>query len=476
MHCRLGNHENGPALSSPAVRAIVAGLGQANAGRITARMRGVWAALAGVGIWLGVPVDAFAHSGGVNGGGCGCHGSGDVQLDVDVSPMMFDPGDEVTVTVTVAQGGGNVAGVFIDDDDIGSFESIGGQGLAVIANGMTHTSPKSMGGGSAQWSFRWTAPNGEGAVRFNIWGVSANGNGGTSGDDAISGGFDFVFGCAPQEFYRDGDGDGFGRTNSPLVHCQGTPPSGYAAESGDCDDNDPDQYPGAVEFCNQVDDDCDEEIDENAVPLQLFPDADEDGYFGQLEYESGETLLGCIPTEGWAAEPGDCRPDDPGIHPGIEEVCNGFDDDCDNDVDEFVRPQCGEGWCRREAIGCDAVNCTPGQPREEECNFFDDDCDGVVDNDAVCPEGEVCQAGLCRPEEDVVDPTGGGADDTGGSDATIGTSSGVLSDGTSAQTAGADGDAAGCSCRSTRSRPAPWFLSLLLLLRRRRRCGQRDPV
>lgn len=427
-------------------------------------MRARLVAIVGVaGALCATPVVAHAHSGGVNGGGCGCHGNGDVGIDVSVSPSSFDPGDEITVTVTVSQAGGNVAGVFIDDDDVGSYDVIGGQGLAEVTAGMTHTSPKSMNGGSASWSFNWTAPNQVGAVRFTVWGLSGNGNGSSSGDDAASEPFDFVFGCQPQEFYRDADGDGFGRTNSPLIHCQGNAPSGYAAESGDCDDNDPDQYPTAVEYCNTVDDDCDGEIDENAVPLMQYPDADGDGFYSQAEYESGESFLGCVPSEGWAAEPGDCRPEDPTINPGVEEVCNGFDDNCDNDVDEFVRPRCGTGWCEREAIGCDPQHCTPGEPREEECNFFDDDCDGVVDNDAPCPEGETCQAGLCRPEEEA--ETGGAeaGDDDDDDNNADGPSDGTAGGGTEGTgiTAGATDGPSGCACTTT---PTPTPLSWLLLL------------
>ncbi|MEM6990301.1 MAG: choice-of-anchor V domain-containing protein [Myxococcota bacterium] len=431
-------------------------------------MRGVIAVLAGLIGWLCVPGLVHAHSGGVNGGGCGCHGNGEVDLDVDVSPMMFSPGEEVTVTVTVSQAGAANAGVFIDDDDVGSYATIGGQGLAQVSSGLTHTSAKSMSGGSAQFSFRWTAPNGAGAVRFTVWGVAGNGNGSSGGDDATSAPFDFVYGCTAQEFYRDADGDGFGRSNSPLLHCQGAAPPGYAPAGGDCDDNDPDQYPDAIEYCNTVDDDCDGEIDENALPLEQYPDADGDGFYGQAEFESGETFLGCVPSEGWAAEPGDCRPDDPLINPNTEETCNGFDDDCDNDVDEFVRPQCGEGWCRRESIGCDPDNCTPGEPREEECNFFDDDCDGIVDNDATCPAGETCQAGECRPEE----PTADGDDDGSGDEAGLGTGGGATGTGaaTDGVTAGAadDGGASGCGCTSSKPPSTAWLWLFLLGLRRRR--------
>ena len=39
--------------------------------------------------------------------------------------------------------------------------------------------------------------------------------------------------------------------------------------------------------------------------------------------------------------PEDCDDDDPEVHPGAEEVCNGLDDDCDGDVDDLPVPDAG---------------------------------------------------------------------------------------------------------------------------------------
>jgi len=425
------------------------------------------------GLVLGlVAPDASAHSGGVSGSGCGCHGSGDVNLSITADMASISPGDTVTMTISIGAAGANEAGMFVQSN-AGSFTILGGQGLAQVPAGLTHTQPKSINGGQAQFSFDWTAPGSPGAVRFELWGVAANGNNGSSGDQYDEDAFDFVFGCNPQMFWRDFDGDGYGRTNLPLTHCEGEPPEGYAAAPDDCDDNRADTYPNAPEYCNQVDDDCDGDVDEAAIPVDLYPDGDGDGYYGQLEYESGDTVVGCVGTEGYAAEPGDCRPLDPGINPGAEEVCNGFDDDCDADVDERVRPQCGEGWCRRESVNCEEASCQPGEPRDEECNFFDDDCDGLVDEDAPCPAGESCQAGECRAGGGGGGE--GGVDDSGGA-ATLGDDGGTGLGGSGGSGfgggAGADGDEGGCACRAQPGGSAPWGLGLMVVLlglaRRRR--------
>ncbi len=55
--------------------------------------------------------------------------------------------------------------------------------------------------------------------------------------------------------YRDDDGDGYGLTAEPLQAC-GCPP-GYAANGGDCHDNDPGIHPAAADIPgNGIDEDC----------------------------------------------------------------------------------------------------------------------------------------------------------------------------------------------------------------------------
>lgn len=61
-------------------------------------------------------------------------------------------------------------------------------------------------------------------------------------------------------FFLDADQDGFGDPSQSIAAV--TPPQGYVANDDDCDDGDPSRHPGAREVCNEIDDDCDDLVDE----------------------------------------------------------------------------------------------------------------------------------------------------------------------------------------------------------------------
>jgi hypothetical protein len=55
--------------------------------------------------------------------------------------------------------------------------------------------------------------------------------------------------CAPQPYFKDGDGDGFG---NPLLKVTGcVPPVGYVLNGQDCDDGDAEAHPGQTTFFEQ---------------------------------------------------------------------------------------------------------------------------------------------------------------------------------------------------------------------------------
>ncbi len=64
-------------------------------------------------------------------------------------------------------------------------------------------------------------------------------------------------------FYRDVDDDGYGDPNDSLLGCEA--PEGYVDNSNDCFDGDQLIRPGAVESCDQRDQDCDGATDEGFI-------------------------------------------------------------------------------------------------------------------------------------------------------------------------------------------------------------------
>jgi hypothetical protein len=95
-----------------------------------------------------------------------------------------------------------------------------------------------------------------------------------------------------------------------------------------------------------------------------------------------------------------------------EEVCDGFDNDCDGvvdngyDEDEDTFTTCGSDPTTpgeppsTERRDCDDRSAEVFPGAEELCNGVDDDCDGVVDPGCACTTGEVracgSDIGLCE--------------------------------------------------------------------------------
>ena len=120
------------------------------------------------------------------------------------------------------------------------------------------------------------------------------------------------------------------------------------------------------ELCNGQDDDCDGDVDEDdaAGCQNYFLDLDEDGW-------GVESQVRCLCEPGalyTAPGGGDCKPLDPDIHPEVEELCNGKDDDCNQITDDGFDDLDDDGFA--------------------DCVDDDDDNDGVPDIEDNCPEHE----------------------------------------------------------------------------------------
>lgn len=134
--------------------------------------------------------------------------------------------------------------------------------------------------------------------------------------------------------YSDGDGDGYGDDESEMLACGIE--DGYTTTGGDCDDGDGDIYPDATEVCDDVDNNCDGDIDDADDDLvdslgTWYQDDDEDG-FG----DDADSFTGCDQPEGWIEDNTDCDDSDAGINPGATEIADDMvDQDCDG-VDEVT--------------------------------------------------------------------------------------------------------------------------------------------
>ena len=127
------------------------------------------------------------------------------------------------------------------------------------------------------------------------------------------------------EWFVDVDGDGYGVPGPSELDCDAV--TGAADNDDDCDDGDAALSPGADEWCNLIDDDCDGVTDEDdAVDATTwYLDADGDGYGVRIS-----TDVSCTQPSGYAALGGDCDASDATIFPGAEEVCNDLlDNNCD---------------------------------------------------------------------------------------------------------------------------------------------------
>ncbi len=193
-------------------------------------------------------------------------------------------------------------------------------------------------------------------------------------------------------FYADADSDGYGDPDNSTTACNA--PNGYVGNNDDCDDTDANVSPAATETCNGVDDDCDFAVDEG-VQTVFYADSDSDGYG-----DPDNSTMACSAPNGYVGDNSDCNDADANVNPAVTEVCDGIDNDCDNQIDEgcgnntYYADNDNDGYgdpdnsttASSPPVGyvsdnsdCDDTDANINPAATEVCNGTDDDCDGQVD-------------------------------------------------------------------------------------------------
>ncbi|MGB0588460.1 MAG: MopE-related protein [Myxococcota bacterium] len=155
--------------------------------------------------------------------------------------------------------------------------------------------------------------------------------------------------------------------------------------------------------CNGLDSDCDGEIDEGYVSVEVTCGA------GVCQNTGQKVCQGAPSYEVNTCEPLTTTST-------ADYVCNGLDDDCDGETDEdyvSVQTECGKGVCATTSMSvCEpsatggpaagpSDNCVPPEPSTTEqdasCNAADDDCDGETDEGFVA-SNTTCGLGICNSQ------------------------------------------------------------------------------
>jgi hypothetical protein len=153
----------------------------------------------------------------------------------------------------------------------------------------------------------------------------------------------------------------------------------------DCDDLQPAAFPGNTEICDSLDNDCNTYTDdadpELADGTTYFVDDDADSYGDPAVFE-----IACVAPVGFVNSGDDCDDSNDDVHPGAAEICDRFDDDCDDVLPSDESDDDGDTYVECElAADCDDTNLDIHPGAGELCSTagVDDDCDGSADESSA---------------------------------------------------------------------------------------------
>jgi hypothetical protein len=204
-------------------------------------------------------------------------------------------------------------------------------------------------------------------------------------------------------YFFDADGDGFGDETATVESCDSAAPAGYVSNAADCNDADAAQFPGAVEVCDGIDNNCDGMVDNGLTVSTYYLDSDGDG-FGDAA--ASVDTCATTPPAGYVANGTDCNDTSNSQNPGAAEVCDGIDNNCDGTVDNtpiffvYYQDADGDGFgsavmtfdtCASNPpagfvandVDCDDTNASVHPGAMEVLDSLDNDCNGLVDDGIV---------------------------------------------------------------------------------------------
>mgnify|MGYP001293498947 CR=1 FL=1 len=172
-----------------------------------------------------------------------------------------------------------------------------------------------------------------------------------------------------------------------------TDSDGYSSCQGDCVDNiqlGSSIYLGAPELCDGLDNDCDELVDDNDDDIDeesatlVYPDEDNDT-FGNSDLPT----FFCNVPNGYVEIGGDCLDDvanGPFVYPDATEVCDGFDNNCNEEIDE-------------DAGGKEDTGNIEGKINESKMEDGDNEKEDVVEKEEE-EEGKEAEDAVEKEEEE----------------------------------------------------------------------------